>query len=208
MPEVAEYKVQLDNYYGPLDLLLHLVKETEVDITAIALARACEQYISFLTAMERRDIDLSGNFLTLASQLLLIKSRTLAPPELTPGVGDEEDPEEEGVLAPLQLGKQDRAFADDRDHALDDDGPRRLHTCERRHDRTGRDGVFRSQPAHGDVFYHAWRGNRGDFEGSNGLSRSPCTLPRKIPISASSTGSACGRPAGRTSSAPSSARRG
>lgn len=94
MPEVAEYKVQLDNYYGPLDLLLHLVKETEVDITAIALARACEQYISFLTAMERRDIDLSGNFLTLASQLLLIKSRTIAPPELTPGAGDEEEEEE------------------------------------------------------------------------------------------------------------------
>ena len=96
MPEAAEYKVQLDNYYGPLDLLLHLVKETEVDITAIALARACEQYIQFLTAMERRDIDLSGNFLTLASQLLLIKSRTIAPPELTPGAGESEEEEEEG----------------------------------------------------------------------------------------------------------------
>ncbi len=94
MPDVAEYKVQLDNYYGPLDLLLHLVKETEVDITAIALARACEQYISFLSAMERRDIDLSGNFLTLASQLILIKSRTIAPPELTPGAGEEEEEEE------------------------------------------------------------------------------------------------------------------
>jgi segregation and condensation protein A len=104
MPEVAEYKVQLDNYYGPLDLLLHLVKETEVDITAIALARACEQYISFLSAMERRDIDLSGNFLTLASQLILIKSRTIAPPELTPTAeGDEE--EEEGD-ASLELIKK------------------------------------------------------------------------------------------------------
>jgi|SRR5882672_5356401 len=101
MPEVAEYKVQLDNYYGPLDLLLHLVKETEVDITAIALARACEQYISFLSAMERRDIDLSGNFLTLASQLILIKSRTIAPPELTPGTG--EDEEEEDGDASLDL---------------------------------------------------------------------------------------------------------
>jgi segregation and condensation protein A len=70
------------------------VKETEVDITAIALARACEQYITFLSAMERRDIDLSGNFLTLASQLILIKSRTIAPPELTPSTGEEEDEEE------------------------------------------------------------------------------------------------------------------
>src|SRR6185369_15628690 len=104
MPEVAEYKVKLDNYYGPLDLLLHLVKETEVDITAIALARACEQYIAFLSAMERRDIDLSGNFLALASQLLLIKSRTIAPPEVTPGVEDEEE-EEEGD-ASLELIKK------------------------------------------------------------------------------------------------------
>jgi segregation and condensation protein A len=105
MPEVAEYKVQLDNYYGPLDLLLHLVKETEVDITAIALARACEQYISFLSAMERRDIDLSGNFLTLASQLILIKSRTIAPPELTPGAEGDEEEEEEGD-ASLELIKK------------------------------------------------------------------------------------------------------
>jgi segregation and condensation protein A len=96
MPEVAEYKVKLDNYYGPLDLLLHLVKETEVDITAIALARACEQYIKFLSAMERRDIDLSGNFLALASQLLLIKSRTIAPPELTPNAEGDPEEEEEG----------------------------------------------------------------------------------------------------------------
>ena len=105
MPEVAEYKVKLDNYYGPLDLLLHLVKETEVDITAIALARACEQYIAFLSAMERRDIDLSGNFLALASQLLLIKSRTIAPPEVTSAAEGEEDEEEEGD-ASLELIKK------------------------------------------------------------------------------------------------------
>jgi len=105
MPEVAEYKVKLDNYYGPLDLLLHLVKETEVDITAIALARACEQYIAFLSAMERRDIDLSGNFLALASQLLLIKSRTIAPPEATAGAEGEEEEEDEGD-ASLELIKK------------------------------------------------------------------------------------------------------
>jgi segregation and condensation protein A len=120
MPDVAEYKVQLDNYYGPLDLLLHLVKETEVDITAIALARACEQYIAFLSAMERRDIDLSGNFLALASQLLLIKSRTIAPPELTPGAEGEEGEEEEGD-ASLELIKKllDYKRFKDRARAID-----------------------------------------------------------------------------------------
>jgi segregation and condensation protein A len=123
MPESAatEYKVDLDNYYGPLDLLLHLVKETEVDITAIALARACEQYISFLTTMEKLDIDLSGNFLALASQLLLIKSRTIAPPEVaTEGEGTGEEEEEEGD-ASLELIKKllDYKRFKDRSRALD-----------------------------------------------------------------------------------------
>ncbi len=95
MPEIAEYKVNIENYYGPLDLLLHLVKEDEVDITGIALARACQQYIAFLSAMERLDINLSGDFLALASQLLLIKSRTLAPPEAAPGEEGQPGEEEE-----------------------------------------------------------------------------------------------------------------
>jgi len=120
MPEVAEYKVQLDNYYGPLDLLLHLVKETEVDITAIALARACEQYISFLSAMERRDIDLSGNFLTLASQLLLIKSRTIAPPELTPAAEGEEEEEEGDASLDLIRKLLDYKRFKDRARGLDE----------------------------------------------------------------------------------------
>jgi segregation and condensation protein A len=107
MGEVAEYKVQLDNYYGPLDLLLHLVKETEVDITRITLAKACEQYIGFLTTMEKLDIELSGNFLALASQLLLIKSRAIAPPEVKPAEGEPglEEEEDEGD-ASLELIKK------------------------------------------------------------------------------------------------------
>jgi segregation and condensation protein A len=107
MSEVAEYKVQLDNYYGPLDLLLHLVKETEVDITRITLAKACEQYINFLTAMEKLDIDLSGNFLSLASQLLLIKSRAIAPPEVKPAEGEPGlEEEEDEADASLELIKK------------------------------------------------------------------------------------------------------
>ena len=117
----ADYKVALDNYYGPLDLLLHLVKETEVDITAIALAGACEQYIRFLTTMEKLDLSLSGNFLALASQLLLIKSRTIAPPEAAPeGEGTGEEEEEEGD-ASLELIKKllDYKRFKDRSRALD-----------------------------------------------------------------------------------------
>jgi segregation and condensation protein A len=122
MPETVtgEYKVALDNYYGPLDLLLHLVKETEVDITAIALSRACEQYIQFLTTMEKLDLSLSGNFLALASQLLLIKSRTIAPPEVAPEGEGEEGEEEEGD-ASLDLIRKllDYKRFKDRSRALD-----------------------------------------------------------------------------------------
>lgn len=101
MPNLADAKINLDNYYGPLDLLLHLVKADEVDITAIALARACEQYIAFLSAMEKLDINLSADFLALASQLLLIKSRTLAPPEVAPGEEIPPGEEEEDTSAEL-----------------------------------------------------------------------------------------------------------
>jgi segregation and condensation protein A len=120
MAEVREHKVQLDNYYGPLDLLLHLVRESEVDITAITLSRACEQYIQFLTTMERLDIDLSGNFLALASQLLLIKSRAIAPPVLIPVEGEAGEEEEEGD-ASLELIRKllDYKRFKDRARALD-----------------------------------------------------------------------------------------
>lgn len=94
MPEIGDYKVRLENYYGPLDLLLHLVKETEIDITQIALAKVAKQYVSFIEAMQKLDIDLAGDFLSLGSQLLLIKSRTILPPPETEE-SEEEEAEED-----------------------------------------------------------------------------------------------------------------
>ena len=88
---VLSYKVRLENFFGPLDLLLHLVKEAEVDITRIALAEVAGQYVAYIAAMQKPDIEMAGEFLSVASQLLLIKSRTLVPPE----AGDEEEEEEE-----------------------------------------------------------------------------------------------------------------
>ncbi len=87
---VLSHKVKLENFFGPLDLLLHLVKEAEIDITRIALAQVAEQYVAYITAAQKLDIEIAGEFLSLASQLLLIKSRTLAPPETEDVEGDEE----------------------------------------------------------------------------------------------------------------------
>ena len=87
-----DHKIQLENYYGPLDLLLHLVRESELDIQQISLASIADQYISYIKAMQNLDIDLAGEFLVIASQLMLIKSRSLLPPIEEEGEEEEEDP--------------------------------------------------------------------------------------------------------------------
>lgn len=132
MPDLKDCKLSLDNYYGPLDLLLHLVKETEVDVTAIALARVCEQYIGFLSAMEKLDIDLSGNFLSLASQLLLIKSRSVAPPEIRPEEGAEEEEEGDASLELIHKLLEYKRFKD-RARALDQNAAERSRRFARPH---------------------------------------------------------------------------
>lgn len=85
--ESPDYKIQLENYYGPLDLLLHLIREEELNIRDIPIARITEQYISYLELMKQLDINLAGEFLVMAATLMEIKSRTLIP-------RDEEEPEE------------------------------------------------------------------------------------------------------------------
>lgn len=113
------YKVRVENYFGPLDLLLHLVKESEVDITRISLAQVAEQYIAYIVAMKKLDLELAGEFMAMASQLLLIKSRTIAPPPV-----DAENAEGEEELegdASLELIKKllDYKRFKDRGRALD-----------------------------------------------------------------------------------------
>ncbi len=112
------YKVKVENYFGPLDLLLHLVRESEVDITRITLAQVAEQYIAYIVAMKKLDLELAGEFMAIASQLLLIKSRTIAPPPLESE--ETEEAEEEGD-ASLELIKKllDYKRFKDRGKALD-----------------------------------------------------------------------------------------
>jgi len=75
----SEYKVQLEVFEGPLDLLLYLVKKDEVDIYDISIERITTQYLSYLEAFEVLHIELAGEFLVMAANLLYIKSRTLLP---------------------------------------------------------------------------------------------------------------------------------
>ena len=78
----TEYKVQLEVFEGPLDLLLYLVKKDEVDIYDISIERITTQYLAYLEAFEVLQIEVAGEFLVMAANLLYIKSRTLLPKDL------------------------------------------------------------------------------------------------------------------------------
>ena len=113
------YKVRVENYFGPLDLLLHLVKEAEVDITRVSLAQVAEQYVAHITAMTKLDLGVAGEFLVVASQLMLIKTRTLVPPELRADDGDLESEDEEDTSVELIRKLLEYKRFKDRSRSLD-----------------------------------------------------------------------------------------
>lgn len=73
------YKVKLEKFEGPLDLLLQLIESEELPISEIALASVMEQYVSYLKKIEDKNPEEMADFLLVASKLLLIKSRVLLP---------------------------------------------------------------------------------------------------------------------------------
>jgi segregation and condensation protein A len=98
-PEVLPpggYLVRLENFEGPLDLLLHLIKEDEVEIWEISISRITRQYVNYLEKMQELNIEIAGEFLVMAAALMRIKSRKLLPrPEATDQESDEPETEEE-----------------------------------------------------------------------------------------------------------------
>lgn len=76
---MADYRVNLDIFAGPLDLLLYLVRKEEVDIYDIPLARITDQYLQYVDVLKQLDIDLAGDFLVMAATLIEIKSAMLLP---------------------------------------------------------------------------------------------------------------------------------
>lgn len=92
-PEEGDYKVDLEVFEGPLDLLLYLIRKDEIDICDIRIERITTQYLEYLDMMKMLDLDVAGEFIVMAASLMLIKSRTLLPVETRPGA--EEDEEEE-----------------------------------------------------------------------------------------------------------------
>jgi len=73
------YRVQLDAFHGPLDLLLYLVKKEEVDVLDISIARLADQFLAYLQTVRQLDVEFAGEFLVMAATLMEIKSRALIP---------------------------------------------------------------------------------------------------------------------------------
>ncbi len=90
---MEEYRVSLTQFEGPLDLLLHLIDKAEINIEDIFVSEITAQYLSYMDDLDELDMDRASSFLTVAAQLLLIKSRSLLP---RPPIEneDEEDPKE------------------------------------------------------------------------------------------------------------------
>lgn len=98
-----EYKVDLDVFEGPLDLLLYLIRRDEIDIRDIRIERIAAQYLAYLDLMKMLDLNIAGEFLVMAATLMVIKSRMLLPVESRPDLEPEAD---EGVDPRLDLVRQ------------------------------------------------------------------------------------------------------
>src|ERR671935_2651969 len=88
----TDYKVKLEVFEGPLDLLLFLIKRDEIDIYEISIERITRQYLEYLQAFKELKIDLAGEFIVMAANLIYLKSRSLLPIDQQP---PEEDAEED-----------------------------------------------------------------------------------------------------------------
>lgn len=133
--EVMDYRVELDGFSGPLDLLLYLVRRQEVDICDLPIAEITQKFVDFIDVLQFLDLDLIGDFVVMASALVEIKSRMVLPgpdepPEL---VEPDEDPRADLVRQLLEYKRFKEASRLLEDHAaewqqryprLSDDRPR------------------------------------------------------------------------------------
>jgi segregation and condensation protein A len=116
----ADYKVKLEVFEGPLDLLLYLIRKEEVDIYDIPIERITNQYMEYLSLMQMLNLEVAGEFLVMAATLMYIKSRMLLPADqqVTDNEAEEgEDPRWELIRqlieykkfkdAALQLGRRE-----------------------------------------------------------------------------------------------------
>jgi segregation and condensation protein A len=117
----GDYKVRLEIFEGPLDLLLFLIKRDEIDIHEISLERITSQYLEYLQAFKELNIDVAGEFVVMAANLLYLKSRSLLPVDQQPPEEDvdEDDPRWELIRQLIEYKKFKEAASDLHTRALE-----------------------------------------------------------------------------------------
>jgi len=117
----TDYKVKLELFEGPLDLLLYLIKRDELDIYDISIERITRQYLEYLQAFKELNIDVAGEFIVMAANLLYIKSRSLLPVDQQPPEeeAEEDDPRWELIRQLIEYKKFKEAAAQLHDRALE-----------------------------------------------------------------------------------------
>ena len=101
--ETKKYLLKIDNFEGPLDLLLHLIKENKMDIFDIEIESITRQYLDYIHKMKEQNLDIASAYLVMASELTLIKARMLLPrPKVEDEESEEEDPRVELVARLLE----------------------------------------------------------------------------------------------------------
>ena len=117
----TDYKVKLEIFEGPLDLLLFLIKRDEIDIYDISIERITRQYLEYLQAFKELQIDIAGEFIVMAANLIYVKSRSLLPLDQQPPEedADEDDPRWDLIRQLIEYKKFKEAAAQLHDRALE-----------------------------------------------------------------------------------------
>jgi segregation and condensation protein A len=117
----TDYKVKLEIFEGPLDLLLYLIKRDEIDIYEISIERITRQYLEYLQAFKELKIDVAGEFIVMAANLIYLKSRSLLPLDQQPPEedADEDDPRWDLIRQLIEYKKFKEAAVQLHDRELD-----------------------------------------------------------------------------------------
>jgi segregation and condensation protein A len=109
-----DYKVKLEVFEGPLDLLLFLIKRDEIDIYDISIERITHQYLEYLQAFKELNLEVAGEFLVMAANLIYMKSRSLLPADQQPPdeEAEEDDPRWELIRQLIEYKKFKEVAAD------------------------------------------------------------------------------------------------
>ena len=93
-----DYSIKINEFEGPLDLLLHLIKQSNIDIYDIEISEITKQYLDYINKMEELNINIASSYIVMAAELMEIKSKSLLPKK-----EDDEEEEDEEVVSKENL---------------------------------------------------------------------------------------------------------